>query len=101
VRDLSHKSSIAGLSRLHCLHHDCASHPPLENLSTFIALYVAFTFFGSTTPSFRFVSKNFLETELEALNDKNIFPFFTSYHFIDFHWLLLHSSSIAYNCCEI
>jgi hypothetical protein len=48
--------------------------PPLplpENLWTLIALYVAFTFFVSTTPSFHFVSKKFLETELgEALNDK-------------------------------
>jgi hypothetical protein len=42
-----------------------------ENLWTFIAIYVAFTFFVSTTPSFHFVSKFFLGTELgEALNDK-------------------------------
>jgi len=35
------------------------------------SLYVAFTFFVSTTPSFHFVSKNVLETELgEALNNK-------------------------------
>jgi hypothetical protein len=40
---------------------------PTENLSTFIALYVA-TFFVSTTPSFHTVSKMFLETELEARN---------------------------------
>jgi hypothetical protein len=59
-------------------------HIPLENLSTFIALYVAFTIFISTTPSFRFVSKNFLETEFEALNDKKIFPFLASCHFINF-----------------
>jgi hypothetical protein len=44
-------------------------HIPLENLSTFIALYAAFTYFVSTTPSFHIVSKNCLETELEALND--------------------------------
>jgi len=48
--------------------------PPPENLSTFIALYVAFTFFVSTTPSFHFFSKKFLEMELgEALNDKEIY----------------------------
>ena len=45
--------------------------PPPENLWALIALYVAFTFFVSTTPSFHFVSKNVLETELgEALNYK-------------------------------
>ena len=45
--------------------------PSPENLCTLTALYVAFTFSVSTTPSFYFVSKNFLETELgEALNDK-------------------------------
>jgi hypothetical protein len=39
-----------------------------------MALYVAFTFCVSTTPSFHFVSKNLLETELgEALNDKVIY----------------------------
>jgi hypothetical protein len=42
-------------------------HIPPENLSTFIARYVAFTFLISTTPSFHIVSKNFLETELEEL----------------------------------
>jgi len=31
---------------------------PPENLATSIALYVAFTFFDSTTPSFHIVSKN-------------------------------------------
>jgi hypothetical protein len=47
--------------------------PPPENLWTVIALYVAFISFVSTTPSFHFVSKNFLETEIgEALNDKQI-----------------------------
>jgi len=41
---------------------------------TLIALYIAFTFCVSTTPSFHFVSKNFLEMELgEALNDKDIY----------------------------
>jgi len=38
------------------------------------SLYVAFTFFVSTTPSFPFVSKGVLETGLgEALNDKEIY----------------------------
>jgi hypothetical protein len=38
------------------------------------SLYVALTFFVSTTPSFHFISKNVLETELgEALNDKEIY----------------------------
>jgi hypothetical protein len=46
---------------------------PLENLSTFIALHVAFTCFVSTTPSHHIVSKNFLETEIEARNDKDIY----------------------------
>jgi len=61
---------------LPCLHHGCASHPPPpENLLTLIALYVAFTFCVSTTPSFHFVSKNFLETERgEAPNEKDIYP---------------------------
>ena len=50
----------------------CITFRPLENLWTLIALYVAFTFFVST-PSFHFVSKFILETELgEALNDKEI-----------------------------
>jgi hypothetical protein len=48
-------------------------HIPPENLSSFIALYVAFTFLVSRTPSFHIVSKNVLETELEALNDKEIY----------------------------
>jgi hypothetical protein len=49
--------------------------PPLpDNLWTLIAFYVVFTFFVSTTASFHFVSKNFLETDLgEALNDKEIY----------------------------
>jgi hypothetical protein len=49
-------------------------HITSENLSTFIALYVTFTFFISTAPSFHILSNNFLETELEALNDKEIVP---------------------------
>jgi hypothetical protein len=73
-------------------------HIPRENLSTVTALSVAFTFFISTTLSFHFVSKDFLETGLEALNDKKIFPFFTSYHFINFRWLHLHSSGVGHNC---
>jgi hypothetical protein len=28
--------------------------------------------------------------ELEGLNIKEIFPFFTTYHFIKFHWIHLH-----------
>jgi hypothetical protein len=52
-------------------------HIPPENLSTFIALLA---FFVSTTPSFHFVCKNFLETELGAHNDKDIFPVFTTDH---------------------
>jgi hypothetical protein len=62
-------------------------HIPPENLSTFIALHVAFTFFVSTTPSYHTVCKNFLETEVEALKDKEIFPFFTTYHYNKFRWL--------------
>jgi hypothetical protein len=53
-------------------------HP--ENLSTFIALYVAVTFFVSSKPSFHTVSKKFLETEFESLN-YNIFSIFLIYHF--------------------
>ena len=49
-------------------------HPPPENLWTLVALYVAFTFCVSTTPSPHLVSKKFLETEFgEALNDKDIY----------------------------
>jgi hypothetical protein len=60
--------------------------PPPDNLSTFIELCVAFIYFVSTTTSFLIVGDNFYfwETELEALNDK-IFPFFTRYHFSNFH----------------
>jgi hypothetical protein len=48
--------------------------PPQKKLWTLIAFYAAFTFFVSTTPSFHFVSKKFLEMELgEALNDKEIY----------------------------
>jgi hypothetical protein len=44
------------------------------SLWTLVALYVAFTFFVNTKPSFHFVCKNVLETELgEALNDKEIY----------------------------
>ena len=58
---------------LHRLHYGRASNSP-ENLWILIAVYVAFTFFVSTTPSFHFVSKKFLETELgEALNYKEIY----------------------------
>jgi hypothetical protein len=54
----------------------CITPPPRPgNLATSIALYVSFTFFVSTTLSFCFISKNILETVLEALNDKKIFPF--------------------------
>ena len=67
-------SAFKGLSRLHCLHHGCASHSPAENLWTLIALYAKFTLSVSTTPSFHFVSKTILETKLgEALNDKEIY----------------------------
>ena len=62
-----------GLSTLHCLHHVCASHSPRKSLDshyTSCSIY----FFVSTTPSFHFVSKTILETELgEALNDKEIY----------------------------
>jgi len=52
--------------------HACASHSPAENLWTFIALI--FTISISKTPTFHFVSKQFLETELgEALNDKETY----------------------------
>jgi hypothetical protein len=49
-----------GLSRLHCLHHGCASHPTPTpgNLWTLTAIYVPFTFIVST-PSLHFVSKFF------------------------------------------
>ena len=48
--------------------------PTPENLRILTALYVAFTFCVSTTPSLHFVSKAFLETEPgEALNDKEIY----------------------------
>jgi len=51
--------------------HHIPPHP--ESLCTLIALYVAFTFYVSTT-SLHFVSKNFLETELgKALNDEDIY----------------------------
>ena len=54
--------------------HHIAHLPPPPNLWTLIALYVAFTFLISTTPTFHFVSKNILEPELgEALNDKEIY----------------------------
>jgi len=64
LRGLSHKSSIAFLLT------------ELFNICRFkqASLYVAFTFCVSTTPSFHFVSKNVLETELgEALNDKETY----------------------------
>jgi len=64
LRGLSHKSSIAFLLT------------ELLNICRFMqaSLYVAFTFFVSTTPSFPFVSKGVLETGLgEALNDKEIY----------------------------
>jgi len=38
--------------------------PPPENLWTLVALYVAFTFYVSTTPSLHFDSKHFLEMNL-------------------------------------
>ena len=61
LRGLSHKSSIAFLLT------------ELFNIFRFkqASLYVALTFFVSTTPSFHFVGKNVLETGLGgALNDK-------------------------------
>jgi hypothetical protein len=64
LRGLSYKSSIVFLLT------------KLINTCRFkqASLYVAFTFFVSTTTSFHFVSKNVLETELgEALNDKEIY----------------------------
>ena len=51
-------------------------HIPLENLATFIALHVAFTFFDSTSSSFHIVSKNFLDTELKPLMTRSS-PFST------------------------
>jgi len=56
------------------VHHIPPPPFPRKNLWTIIALYVALTFFVTTTPSFHFVSKNVLETELgEALNDMEIY----------------------------
>jgi len=72
-------------------------HIPPENLATFIVIYVAFTFFYSTTPSFHIARKKFLETELEVRNNKEIFPFFTTYHFSIFQWFHLHSNSVGHN----
>ena len=109
LRGLSHKSSTAFL--LIELFNICrfiftvftmiVHHIRPENLSTSTARFVAFTFFISTTPWFHFVGKNFLETELEAINDKKIFAFLALYHFMNFHWLHLHSSSVAHNRCAI
>jgi hypothetical protein len=48
-------------------------------------------------PSFHTVSKNILETKVEAFNDNEICPFFTAYRFINFHWLHLHSTSPGHN----
>jgi hypothetical protein len=45
-------------------------HIPTEILSTFIALYVAFTFFISTNTIVPYCQQEFFETKLEALNDK-------------------------------
>jgi hypothetical protein len=50
-----------------------------------------------TEPSFHVLKRIFLETDLEARYDKEIFPFFTIYHFIYFHWLHLPSSSVGRN----
>ena len=64
LRGLSHKSSTVFLLT------------ELFNICRFklASLYAPFTFFVSTTPSFNFVNKNVLETELgEALNDKEIY----------------------------
>jgi hypothetical protein len=72
-------------------------HIPSENLSPFIALHVTFTFFISTAPSLHILSKNFLETELEAFDDKQIVPFFTTYHVVNCNWFHLHSSSVGRN----
>jgi len=39
----------------------------------------------------------FWKPDLEALNDKDIFPFFSTYHFSSFHWFHLHSNSVGHN----
>jgi len=79
-RVLSHKSSIAFL--LTELLNICRFKPvslslamlrtksPPENLSAFISLYTAYTFFITTEPSFHILKRNFLETDLEARYDK-------------------------------
>jgi len=38
----------------------------------------------------------FWKQELEALTDKEIFPFFTTYHFSNFHWFHLHSNNVGH-----
>jgi hypothetical protein len=72
-------------------------HIPPENLSTFIALYLAFSFLLRKAPSFHILSKDFLETELEALSDEEIFSFFPTYHLINLNWLHLRSDSVGRN----
>lgn len=101
-RALSHKSPLpfcwqncliyVNCSQLHC----CASHSARKSLDfhwTSCRIYVVI----STAPSFHVLSKNILETELEAPNDIEIFSFFTSYHFINFLWLHL-PSKLIHNC---
>jgi hypothetical protein len=36
-----------------------------------------------------------LEKQLETFNDKEIFPFFFTYHFINFQWLHIFSSGVG------
>ena len=66
------------LSRLHTLYHGCASYLRLKISGLSLHFMQNLHFFVGTKSSLHFASKTFLETELEALNDKEIFPSFTT-----------------------
>jgi len=82
------------LSRLHCqvVHHIPSK---ISRLSLHFLKHLYFLLVQQLRSIL--LARIFWKPELEALNDKEIFPFFTTYHFSSFHWFHLHSNSVGHN----
>jgi hypothetical protein len=71
--------------------------PKISRHSLHFTHNLHFLIFITTEPSFRILSKNFLETDLEALYDK-MFPFF---HFVSLYLLWLAPSALQHRGTQL